>query len=435
MQITQEDIAALTRLCDSGQMDAAQQYGQELLTAYPGAAVVPNILGCAHANQGRLNLAVENFQQSIAIDPCFAQAYCNLGRALAQMGRIDQAVDVLSHSASLAPDSFQVQFVLGTALVKQGRVQEGATRLRRAISINPNSALAHNNLGDALARLGRLDEALASFYQSLNLHPDASTYYNAHGLLLDAGDSLPAIRYLEAAVKLQPANVTYKFFLGMLLEYTGRSDAGYFSEVEQSGSKLEMAWLDAWNYLKSACKQMPKMVRAPIDAYRIGMEAAMPAGLVLEFGVRFGVSICQLAALAGQQVHGFDSFEGLPEDWHELPMGTYTTGAALPDVPDNVSLYKGWFKDTLPEFLRTHGDPVRFMNVDCDLYSSTKTVLDCLSARIGPGTVIVFDEYIGNGRWRDDEFKAFQEAVAAYGWNYEYLAFSMFTKQVVVRIL
>jgi hypothetical protein len=58
-----------------------------------------------------------------------------------------------------------------------------------------------------------------------------------------------------------------------------------------------------------------------------------------------------------------------------------------------------------------------------------------LSSQIVPGTVIVFDEYIGNEHWREDEFKAFQEAVSTYGWTYEYLAFSMFTKQVVVRML
>jgi hypothetical protein len=48
--------------------------------------------------------------------------------------------------------------------------------------------------------------------------------------------------------------------------------------------------------------------------------------------------------------------------------------------------------------------------------------------------VIIFDEYIGNQHWREDEFKAFQEAVNANGWNYEYISFSFFTKQVVVLI-
>ncbi len=52
--------------------------------------------------------------------------------------------------------------------------------------------------------------------------------------------------------------------------------------------------------------------------------------------------------------------------------------------------------------------------MDCrDLYSSTKATFDALGDRIAPGTVIVFDEYIGNDRWAKDEFKAFQEAVLA----------------------
>jgi len=74
------------------------------------------------------------------------------------------------------------------------------------------------------------------------------------------------------------------------------------------------------------------------------------------------------------------------------------------------------------------------INIDCDIYSSTKTVLDLLAKRIVKGTVIIFDEYIGNQHWLEDEFKAFQEAVKANGWRYEYIAFSFFTKQVVVLI-
>ena len=75
------------------------------------------------------------------------------------------------------------------------------------------------------------------------------------------------------------------------------------------------------------------------------------------------------------------------------------------------------------------------MNIDCDIYKSTKTVLELLAEQIIPGTVIAFDEYIGNTSWREDEFKAFQEAVLKFGWHYEYLCFSFMTKQVAVRII
>ena len=135
-----------------------------------------------------------------------------------------------------------------------------------------------------------------------------------------------------------------------------------------------------------------------------------------------------------QDVRGFDSFEGLPEAWHDEPKGSYTTKGVIPSVPENVTLHQGWFEDTLPGFVGNNQAPVRFMNIDCDTYNSTKTILELLAEQIIPGTVIVFDEYIGYGNWREDEFRAFQEAVLKYGWKYEYLGFSFMTNQVVVRI-
>jgi len=135
-----------------------------------------------------------------------------------------------------------------------------------------------------------------------------------------------------------------------------------------------------------------------------------------------------------QDVHGFDSFEGIPEDWHDEGRGSYSTKGIIPKVPSNIHLHTGWFDATLPKFLADHSDNVRLINIDCDIYSSTKTVLGLLAKRIVKGTVIIFDEYIGNQHWREDEFRAFQEAVKANGWTYEYIAFSFFTKQVVVLI-
>jgi hypothetical protein len=107
----------------------------------------------------------------------------------------------------------------------------------------------------------------------------------------------------------------------------------------------------------------------------------------------------------------------------------------LPEVPANVRLHPGWFERSLPEFLRAETGPVRFVNVDCDLYSSTKTVLGLLAPRMVTGSVIVFDEFIGYETWRDDEFKAFHEAVERFGWTYEVLCFSFMTRQVALRVV
>ena len=158
------------------------------------------------------------------------------------------------------------------------------------------------------------------------------------------------------------------------------------------------------------------------------------AGLVLEFGVRRGTSITHIAEAAGQPVHGFNSFEGLPEGWGSQPQGSFTTELELPPVPGNAVLHAGWFEDTLPVFLAEQPDPVRFVNIDCDIYSSARTVLTALAGRLQPGSIVVFDEYIGNQTWREHEYKAFQEFVAETGTCYEYFAACPFTRQVAVRI-
>ena len=147
------------------------------------------------------------------------------------------------------------------------------------------------------------------------------------------------------------------------------------------------------------------------------MDLARPNGLFLEFGVASGRTISHMALNTPRtHFYGFDSFEGLPEAWRSgFDKGAFAQ-ARLPIVPPNVTLIKGWFDDTLPTFLhdRPHM-PVSLLHIDCDLYSSTKTIFASLQGRIVPGTVIVFDEYWNYPGWRDHEFRAFEELLAETG--------------------
>ncbi len=169
---------------------------------------------------------------------------------------------------------------------------------------------------------------------------------------------------------------------------------------------------------------------------RFALEQAAPAGLVCEFGVAGGWSLRYLGQVAGETVYGFDSFEGLPEDWtHFQRKGRFGRGGAPPmDLGDNVEIVKGWFEDTLPGFFERHPGPLRLAHVDCDLYSSAKTVLAHLAPRLQPGSVILFDEYLNYPGWQQDEYLAFQELVAEAGLKYEYLAFNSSRCAVAVRI-
>lgn len=77
----------------------------------------------------------------------------------------------------------------------------------------------------------------------------------------------------------------------------------------------------------------------------------------------------------------------------------------------------------MPAFIEEHsGEKCAYINIDCDLYSSTKTVLDALKGKIEKGTIISFDEYVGKISWELDEYKAFEEWLSETGFKYRYLA-------------
>ena len=154
----------------------------------------------------------------------------------------------------------------------------------------------------------------------------------------------------------------------------------------------------------------------------------------LEFGVATGRTIRHWARLWPEhEIHGFDSFEGLPETWlWNIRKGHFAQ--KLPQVPDNVLLHKGWFEETLPEWLTRQG-PIAFLHVDSDLYSSAKYILDQVQTRIVPGTVIVFDEYINYPGWQQDEFRAWHEFVDQHKIKYEYLGFVSSHQEVAIRVL
>jgi hypothetical protein len=166
----------------------------------------------------------------------------------------------------------------------------------------------------------------------------------------------------------------------------------------------------------------------------LALSRMKPGGLVCEFGVFSGKSINHIARQTDSTVYGFDSFEGLPERWIDgFPAGHFAR-KDLPQVRENVKLIKGRFEETLPIFVSQHPESVSFLNIDCDLYSATTTVLTLLGPKIGKGTVIVFDEYFNYPGWQKGEFKAFQEFIDASAHHYEYLSYNYTDEQSAVII-
>jgi hypothetical protein len=143
--------------------------------------------------------------------------------------------------------------------------------------------------------------------------------------------------------------------------------------------------------------------------------------LYLEFGVAAAHSFKWWLAKntnPHSEFHGFDTFEGLPEDWgRHFRKGDMS--AALPDIADKRAFfYKGIFQETLHGFIKENEAGLRqkpkVIHMDADLFSSTIFVLSQLYPYLNKGDIIFFDEF----------------NVA----NHEYFAYKIFTEAFYVKL-
>jgi Methyltransferase domain len=144
-------------------------------------------------------------------------------------------------------------------------------------------------------------------------------------------------------------------------------------------------------------------------------------GMVMEFGVHFGNTFWEIcAAVEPRHVYGFDSFWGLPEDWHQgtandapALRGTYSLYGQTPPKPRNGEYVVGYVQETLEPFLITHTKPVDFVHFDMNLGSATGYALKLLEPRLRDGTVFLFDDIYNH--ISDQEKAAFDEFLVYSG--------------------
>ena len=131
--------------------------------------------------------------------------------------------------------------------------------------------------------------------------------------------------------------------------------------------------------------------------------------LYMEFGVWQGASVriwSDLLKNPASNLHGFDSFEGLPEDWIDgFSKGHFSTNGKVPSIPDpRIKFFKGWFQETLLAYIPPPHE-VLVVSIDCDLYQPAHFVLDFLAPHFRPGDFLYFDEF----HLPQHEVRAFRE--------------------------
>jgi Tfp pilus assembly protein PilF/predicted O-methyltransferase YrrM len=441
--------------------------------------------------EGDLSAAENSIRRAIEIDPGAPGFHTELAEVLAAQGRFGEAKAILEGLAAKEKSNPHIHARLAHIQKREGDLSAAEASFRRAIEIDPGATGFHIELAavlaaqawksrDALTKIRRGEakailEALAAKEKSR-----ADIPARLANIQWNEGDLSSAEKSLRRAIELDPSVTQFHLELVRLLEAQGRFDEGRgmieglvrggcsdpdtlarfinmqlrdgdFEGGEEAfnkamsfeeravppnrdyRSKLVTA-LSTSKYALQNMKGKP-CYRESRALMSLAISQLSVEGLILEFGVYTGGSIIYIAErLKNHKIYGFDSFQGLPEDWGVTAKKGQFAVDKLPALKENIELVVGWFDETLPTFVKQRSGPISLLHIDCDLYSSTKTIFDNLNDWIVPGTVIVFDEYFNYPGWELHEFKALQEFREANRVSYEYLGLVPTGQQVAVRI-
>jgi len=388
-----DQLKRLNNLYTKGQYQEAQIQALQLQKKFPNSFNLYNIIGATNKGLGKLEEAINVYTKALSITPNFYQAYYNMAIILQDQGKLDKAIAAYT----------------------------------KAISIKPDYADAYNNMGNALQEQGKLEEAIEAYNEALSIKPCLSqTYWNLSGTAEDINE---AKNWIEQCLLANPNHLKAKLTLTALLFYEGNKSE--FGELLKS-SLVNHPFVRSLNWAFNLIK-LPQLYFHRWALFDQMIEKSQKDRPFYEFGVWRGEAFRYLIKTF-KKGYGFDTFEGLPENWYEKEAGTYSSECNVPKVKGGEFIV-GKFEDTLPGFFAEARPMASVINFDADLYSSTICALNHAKPVIDQHTILIFDEFIINKNWEQDEYKALEEFCSKNDYTYEVLAISFFTAQVAVKII
>jgi tetratricopeptide (TPR) repeat protein/peroxiredoxin len=212
-----------TGMLETGRLDDAIVNFQQLLALEPNSALAHYNLATALAKIKQTNLAIEHYQSALRADPDLAPAHNGLADLLLRTRQLDKAAEHYRHAIRLAPENAAARINLGTVLAAGGQVAEAITHFQNVIKTDDRHAEAHYNVGAIFTSQEKLDEAARHFRRAIEID---SKYPNAHfrlgSLHEKQGHPELAISHYQQEVQTHPDAANAHGRLARLLENDGQ---------------------------------------------------------------------------------------------------------------------------------------------------------------------------------------------------------------------
>lgn len=238
----------------------------------PNNARVYNALGVAELKRGDLFKAQQNFEKAISLSPKYATALDNLGSIYYITNEIDKAEPYFKKAEAVNPTSSTVYYHLAQVAFKNNELQKALYYANKSLLWNKRSTYAQNLIGEIYKKQGNEAAAISSFKKSIFLMPEnTEPYINLAGIYESRGDINAAIEELKTCLSVTPDNDSVKLSLADLILATGQYEDAikYYSQLSDSYKTESIEGLVSAYYslaTESANKAMFKSNRRLADS-------------------------------------------------------------------------------------------------------------------------------------------------------------------------
>ena len=201
-------------------------------------------LGRLHSSLAKHDLALQEFQKALAINPRDADAIRGIAGGYERMGRVQDAEESYKKAIALKPDYWDGYNSLANFYDRQSRYAEAVNQYRRVIELTPDNPAAYNNLGTEYQSMddpGSAKQAEDAFKKSLTLSPTYAAYANLGNLYMGERRYAEAVDMTKRALKLNDGD--YRVWINLLLNERWLKEEANASQTREKAQSLLEAFL------------------------------------------------------------------------------------------------------------------------------------------------------------------------------------------------
>ncbi len=219
-------------------LDQASANAKRALALNDQLAPVYSTLGRILDATGQHDLALEQFQHALKLEPRNTDALFGQANIYETLGRIKEAEDTFRRATALRADYWDGYTKLGLFYFRQRRYPEAAQALERVVQLTPDNAEGYSNLGVVYRRMRKVPEAVAAFEKALKLSPTYRFYSNLGVAYIDQANWAGAAQMFQKAAELNGADFRVWMNLGLARRWQGQ-DQGALDAYRRALPLLE----------------------------------------------------------------------------------------------------------------------------------------------------------------------------------------------------